>query len=438
VNEFKFKRGNKNVGISVFSHDASMCVNEVRKPSSHVIVLRGAKMQKCESRYSTCEVLQNSNSALTQNFKSVENNIILSSNNNMKRSSSQRTVESTSHEHDGKGKNREREPSGDEEKPSCWDRLVARLLPSETDYQRPLIRDIKWQHRMIAVIFVLSWISFFFGLVSVSGCDFIRMGKSDAAYGSLESLGLFRVPYHSEHDNSFLGCIAYDSAAEWDRGFRNSRAMALLGMLCLSGIVFFITPAILFITNKGMRIVFYWLARFLVLPALFFNCMVFIMFGRDECGEGATKCPPGSAGILAMINVFIIAILAVLLFVTGCPTNPALGVYSDPNAQEQRQRQSKVEKDIEQPPEQPKPPTELRRSKQTKPSGEQSSSSALVVVPALGANDNRIDMRVEKIPGGEDLKVSQRFIHVDGTKTVKTYVKKQPRTDAMPDEILVY
>jgi hypothetical protein len=347
----------------------------------------------------------------------------------MKRSSSQRTIDSTSHEDDRKNRGREESSAGEDESASCWDRLVARLLPKETDYQRPLIRDIKWQHRMIAVIFVLSWISFVFGLVSVSGCDFIRIGESNAEYGSMESLGLFRVPYHSEHDNSFLGCIAYDSAAEWDRGFRNSRAMALLGMLCLSGIVLLITPAILFITNKGMRIVFYWLARFLVLPALFFNCMVFIMFGRDECAEGA-RCPPGSAGILAMINVFIIAILAVLLFVTGCPTNPVLGAYSDPNAQQQHT----VEKDIEQPPEQPKPSTEQRRSKQTKPSEQSSSSSDLVAVPALGANDNRIDMRVEKVDGG--LKVCQRFFHVDGTKTIKTYVKKQPEQDATPDSEL--
>lgn len=319
----------------------------------------------------------------------------------MNKSSSQRTTDSTSHE------------SGSSEETSCWDRLVDRLLPSDTE-NPPVIRDPKWQERAKWTVFALSWLSWLFGLIAISGCNLMKIGDSELGYGDLDSIGLFQVAYYSDLNDEFLGCISYDSAATWDRGFKTSRAMAVLMMMCLTAIIILITPTVLFLTIRGMRLVFYYLARFLILPALVFNCFMFIFFGRDECAEEDTKCPPGAGGILAMMNVFIIAILAVLLFVTPVPAKPALGCYTEPESSETLEKH-----DVEQ----PKP----KKVQQRQPT---------LAVPELRPTDQGVDMKVQRTPEG--LKVSQRIIHTDGTKTVSKYVKKIPteeQDDATPDEI---
>lgn len=98
----------------------------------------------------------------------------------------------------------------------------------------------------------------------------------------LDALGLFREPvYDNDHTN--LGCISYESRFSFDRGFKTSRFMAIVTMVLLTIMFCLISSAYLFVKNRGMRKIFYWTVRFLVFPTLFFNCLMFIFYGREVC-----------------------------------------------------------------------------------------------------------------------------------------------------------
>jgi hypothetical protein len=101
-------------------------------------------------------------------------------------------------------------------------------------------------------------------------------------YRQIDGLGLFREPvYDNDHTN--LGCIRYESRFSFDRGFKTSRFMAILTMILLTLMLILITSCYLFVKNRGMRKVFFWTVRFLVFPTLFFNCLMFIFYGREVC-----------------------------------------------------------------------------------------------------------------------------------------------------------
>lgn len=252
-------------------------------------------------------------------------------------------------------------------------------------------------------------------MMSVSGCTYMKMGESTLKYDTLNAAGIFREPVYDKEHNKVLGCVRYSNAAQVDRGFRIVRAMAVLMAICLSVIFLLITPTILFITNNGKRVIFYSVSRALIIPALVFNCIMFILFGREECRAAGTQCSPGLSGIVAILNTFIIFILAVLLFVTPVPSHP----------------------EIVPSPEDPTPPRQLSSNKkngrvdqlqQTKDI--ENTDITNVVIPELGKADKEVDLRIRRVPESGGLKISQRLIHVDGTKTVTSYFVKTIKKDS--------
>jgi hypothetical protein len=127
-----------------------------------------------------------------------------------------------------------------------------------------------WAYRLNIVSYAISLFMFLYPLQS---CHYYRQ---------LDGLGLFREPvYDGDHSN--LGCIRYESRFSFDRGFKTSRFMAVLTMSLLTLMLLLITSSYLFVKNRGMRRVFFWTVRFLVFPTLFFNCLMFIFYGREDC-----------------------------------------------------------------------------------------------------------------------------------------------------------
>jgi hypothetical protein len=295
---------------------------------------------------------------------------------------------------------------------SHWDRLVQRL---HLDQNPSIIQDRDIQDRLKWTVLFLSFLSCLFALISVAGCTYMKMGESALEYDVLVPSGIFREPVYNEERSEVLGCVRYADSRQVDRGFKIVRAMAVLMVLCLSIIFFLITPTILFITNAGKRVIFYSLCRVLAIPALVFNCIMFILFGRKECTSGAIQCSPGFSGILAIINTFIIFILAVLLFLTPVPSHPEIVACPQPGPPRHvssnsngRVEKRQGRKDIE----------------NTAITSSNAQSTMNVAVPELGEADKEVGIRIRREPEQGRVKVSQRIIHVDGTKTVTSYFVK--------------
>jgi hypothetical protein len=302
----------------------------------------------------------------------------------------------------------------------CWDRLVQKLHldqnPSIIIKYCQEYCGIQIQGRLKWTVLCLSWLAFLLGIMSVTGCTYMEMGGGTAA-------GIFREPIYDDDDDStkILGCVRYADSRQVDRGFKIVRAMSVLMLICMTAIVLLITPTVLFMTNHAKRISFYSLCRILVSPTLIFHCIMFILFGREECASAEMQCSPGFSGKIAIINTFVIFILAILLFVTPVPTHPEIVPFADaeptPPSRPAISSNSKTTDEVDQ----PQHTKDIENAKVTSDAG----SPVSVVIPELGKTYKEVDFRIRREREKGRLKVSQRLIHVDGTKIVTSYFVKE-------------
>lgn len=157
--------------------------------------------------------------------------------------------------------------------------------------------------------------------VSVTHCSFVKKGDASKDYKSLEQMGIFNVPMYGD-DNALLGCIRYDSGSEWDRNFKVVRAASAFLLFCLSLLSILHTLSVLFLSQERRKQIIHWIGRGLIFPALFFNSLLFIILGGDECKADDMQCWPGAGAILAILNEFVLVGAALLYLLVPAPTYP--------------------------------------------------------------------------------------------------------------------
>jgi hypothetical protein len=157
-------------------------------------------------------------------------------------------------------------------------------------------------------------------LVGIQRCTFILVGLRETGKSNYSGLGLFsRAVYYN---GEILGCVAYpdEVRGDFDSVFQASRAFGVFTVLLLT------TVTILFclqlFTNKAKSPV--WLAvRVLLTCAVITQLLVFLVFKSDTCSiNNMVECVPGGAGIMVVLNLFLILTLAVYTNKMEPPRNP--------------------------------------------------------------------------------------------------------------------
>lgn len=124
------------------------------------------------------------------------------------------------------------------------------------------------------------------------------------------------------------------------------------------------------------------------------------MYGIPECSEQGSKCTPGIAAIIAVINTFILGYLAIMIFLIPPPTHPLLLVDYE--------NIPKKEPDVEfvQPP--------PKKSKKKKKDDEENGNYDNDEEPQ---KDDIVETTIEVVPTGT--KKTHYITHPDGTQSVK-------------------
>lgn len=164
--------------------------------------------------------------------------------------------------------------------------------------------------------------------VSVMHCSFMRKGVPSDDYRSLDQTGLFRVPSYDPWTQEMLGCIRYDSRAEWDRNFKLARANAVFLLVSSSSVVVLYTLSVLFLWHERQKLIIHWICRCLIIPSVLFNSLLFVVFGGEDCRGEDVKCPPGPGAILAVFNGVVLFAMAILCLLVSPPAHPCFVPYA--------------------------------------------------------------------------------------------------------------
>mmetsp|Transcript_6050 Transcript_6050/g.12133 ORF Transcript_6050/g.12133 Transcript_6050/m.12133 type:complete len:334 (-) Transcript_6050:23-1024(-) len=187
---------------------------------------------------------------------------------------------------------------------------------------KPIIRNERVQGRIQWTLLGLIWFAFSMTYTSVTHCSFMRRGDPSKDYRELDQMGLFRVPYYDPFNHEMLGCVRYDSHSEWGKSFKLARANAIFLLISLSVVTIMYTLSMLFLWQERRKFILHWICRCLILAALLFNTLLFIVFGGDDCNGDDMKCPPGAGAILAIVNEFALFSMTVLCILVPPPTFP--------------------------------------------------------------------------------------------------------------------
>jgi hypothetical protein len=177
-------------------------------------------------------------------------------------------------------------------------------------------------------VLLLTWISWIFALVTVTRCTFIKIVSDDESSSDIKSLGLFSVPIYTA-DKDIRGCVSYESNDGRTGGFKAGRAFSIFLVVTISIAFVIVNGMMLFIQTHMTRRLMYLLVRVCVPVAFIANTLTFVTFSMEECSEKGTKCSPGGAAIVAILNVLVLFILAVLVIVTPAPSQCAFQFVYD-------------------------------------------------------------------------------------------------------------
>jgi hypothetical protein len=177
-------------------------------------------------------------------------------------------------------------------------------------------------------VFLLTWISWTFALVTVTRCTFIKIGSDDESYSDMKSLGLFSEPIYTA-DNDLRGCVSYENNAGRTGSFKAGRAFSIFLVANISIAFVFVNGMMLFIQTHMTRRLMYFVVRVCVPVAFIANTLTFVTFSMEECDGKGKKCSPGGAAVVAILNVLVLLFLAVLVIVTPAPSQCAFQFVYD-------------------------------------------------------------------------------------------------------------
>jgi hypothetical protein len=183
-------------------------------------------------------------------------------------------------------------------------------------------------------MFGLTWLVWTFTIVSVQHCSFFKMGPANLDYDSLDGMGFFYQAYYDVDDDNkrdFLGCLQYKVDASWSgaAAFKASRVFGVVLAMISTLLLVMVNMMVLFVRLDDRRRVLHCMIR--VLVPISFLCSVFTLavFSMDECQKDDMQCPPGAGGVVAIVNMFVFAVLAVIVFLAPPPSQPVFALFKE-------------------------------------------------------------------------------------------------------------
>jgi len=193
------------------------------------------------------------------------------------------------------------------------------------------------------VVFLLTGLSTLFALLSVGDCSFMTSSTFSYSNDSRDAkIGLFSQAVY-DLDGDRLGCVKYNSMskARFDGSFRASRAFAVLTALILTTtftVLSFVLLLLPFRNNNNSDAVVgvatttttrtIWSAcQYSLMASTVTQMFTFFALGSDfACngGGGQGKCQLTGVGILACMNVVLLAGLSIVAYLEPAPTEPWL------------------------------------------------------------------------------------------------------------------
>jgi hypothetical protein len=177
-------------------------------------------------------------------------------------------------------------------------------------------------------MFGLTWLAWAFTVVSVQHCSFFKMGPADLDYGSLDGMGFFYQAYYEHEKHDFLGCIQYNVDASWSgAAFQASRVFGVVLAMISTLLLVMVNMMVLFIRIDDRRRLLHLTIRVLVPIAFVCSIFTLVVFSMDECQKDDMQCPPGAGGVVAIMNMFVFAVLSVLVFQAPTPSQPVFVLF---------------------------------------------------------------------------------------------------------------
>lgn len=193
---------------------------------------------------------------------------------------------------------------------ACSKRIVFQSSPS-------LLVTLSASRLIFPTLLLISWV---FWNVSLFHCSLLRIYFSGTGYGDGFGLG----PFTSQGGGAGTSCNAFDSELKdvLPTAMKISRALGLTGYAFHSLALLTVIALDAFCTCKNSPLLWKFV-RAWVVAAMLCSIFIFAAFFQETCttsvfGLGFT-CSPGPAGIVAIVNTFVLVALIVVSRKTDAP-----------------------------------------------------------------------------------------------------------------------
>jgi hypothetical protein len=169
--------------------------------------------------------------------------------------------------------------------------------------------------RLTTVLLIgIVWVA---SLIGVRRCTFLEKGFDAEDQSNFSGLGLYSQAIYEDDD--FLGCVAYSSTEvkDFDGSFRTARAFGAMTALLTSVIALL---SLLQLFQRRYLQQCWYCFRVMVPTVTCVQLVTLAALDSDVCKlQGENECRLGGTGILALLNIFLTAVLSALVLVVPPP-----------------------------------------------------------------------------------------------------------------------
>ena len=184
------------------------------------------------------------------------------------------------------------------------------------------IQSLKSFRLVFTCLVAIAWIA---SVIGVQNCTFMLVGPSEGEKSDYSALGLFsRATYYK---GELIGCLAYpdEAISRFDQSFQSSRIFGTITAFLMTS-VFTMSFTLLFVQIAKDEI---WLVMRVLLPcATISQILVFFGYRTKTCTmTDLIECRPGGAGIMVIINIFLMVTLSIVLILVPPPPSPVFRIF---------------------------------------------------------------------------------------------------------------
>lgn len=192
--------------------------------------------------------------------------------------------------------------------------------PSDSNFIRNCVGKLSARDptRFRLVFTLLTFLALVMSAITVGRCTFLMVNATGYGLTSISSgLGLYSQAVQVQ--GSFVGCVAYPTSFSFDPPFKTARFFATVAVLLASGA--FVVASISLFRKQSQRVA--WLAMRALLPLSSFSLLLSTTaLSSDNCSlQGVTSCRLGSAGVLLIFMVVLLAFLSIIVWIQPHPAS---------------------------------------------------------------------------------------------------------------------